>query len=1034
MGQGGLVVVAGEMEPGDASRLLGEGGGLVDVLVADPARARALRRALQEAGIHGRATVRAWNGRRLPYVPNTVNSLIVRAGDVPESELLRVLVPEGTAQVREGERWKRIRKPRPADIDEWTHYLHGPGGNAVARDTVVGPPRHLQWTAGPKWSRHHDRMASINAAVSAGGRLFSVMDEGSRASIMLPAHWRLVARDAFNGRLLWKRDLNWITHLWGLKSGPAQMPRLLVAVEDEVYIPTDLTGPVQALDAATGGTLRKYAGSENAEELLVADGRLIVLARAKPHPLMDYEPIPEERAGQGATKGGKRLPPWEEDETPRHLRVYDLRTAGLLWEKEARLLPVSLAAGEGRLVWHDGERMACTDLAGGKELWRSEPVYRHSKFNTALGACTIVHDGRVFFTAGLQKMPRKRDRENLFGLDLADGQILWSARAHDSVYLCPDNLYVIDGLVWTGSISFYTKSTGVFTGYDPATGEKVREFLPDVESGWFHHRCYRTKATERFIITSRAGSEFVDVREEHWDMNHWVRAACLYGLLPANGLLYTSPHPCTCQMEAKLAGMYALAAEGSRDPLPEQVSLEDRLLRGPAFDRPPGPPETEPADWPTYRHDQARTGRAGCPAPGQPALRWQADIGGRLTAPVVSDGTCYVADCDGQTLYALDAGTGEELWRYPAGGRIDSPPSVRGDLVLLGSRDGHITCLSARDGALRWRFRAAPADRHTLVRERVESVWPVHGTVTLVGDEVHAVAGRSRFLDGGLRYIRLNAATSELLSETVMDAKNEKSVNWHLRSDRKVNYARGLPVGLPDILVRSEGRVFMRSQPFDLEGQPMDQGGQHLFSPIGLLDDSWFHRAYWIYGSGYGSGPWAWPGAAHHNPAGRILAIGEERVYGYARTQEHIGWITPLKYHLFSCAHNPATRKIEVKQKAGGISETGVVFDWSQRIPIHVYGLALAGDSLVCAGPPNLVDEEDAFARYGDPAVREKLREQDAAMRGERGGLLYVVSTEDGTERSRLELDTVPTWDGIAVAGERVYLSAVDGRMLCFSD
>ena len=79
---------------------------------------------------------------------------------------------------------------RPADIDEWTHFMHDASGNAVAHDTVVGPPRHLQWVGSPRWSRHHDRMASMSALVSTGGRMFYIMDEGSRISIQLPPKWK----------------------------------------------------------------------------------------------------------------------------------------------------------------------------------------------------------------------------------------------------------------------------------------------------------------------------------------------------------------------------------------------------------------------------------------------------------------------------------------------------------------------------------------------------------------------------------------------------------------------------------------------------------------------------------------------------------------------------------------------------------------------------------------------------------------------------------------------------------------------------
>ena len=114
-------------------------------------------------------------------------------------EVLRVLVPNGVAMVKDDGEWKKTVKPRPDNIDEWSHYLHDSTGNSVANDDVVAPPRHLQWVGSPRWSRHHDRMASMSALVSTNGRMFYIMDEGSRISIQLPSKWKLIARDAFNG-------------------------------------------------------------------------------------------------------------------------------------------------------------------------------------------------------------------------------------------------------------------------------------------------------------------------------------------------------------------------------------------------------------------------------------------------------------------------------------------------------------------------------------------------------------------------------------------------------------------------------------------------------------------------------------------------------------------------------------------------------------------------------------------------------------------------------------------------------------------
>ena len=191
------------------------------------------RAKIKAAGMYGPVSIDRLPGNKLPYIDDMVNLVVVeKLGEVPMTEVMRVLAPKGVAHVNHGGEWKTTVKPRPNDIDDWTHFLHGPGGNAVARDKKVGPPRHLQWLGSPRWSRHHDRMASMSALVSSGGRVFYVMDEGSRVSIQLPARWTLVARDAFNGVILWKKPMKkWHSHLWPLKSGPTQLARRLVAVD-----------------------------------------------------------------------------------------------------------------------------------------------------------------------------------------------------------------------------------------------------------------------------------------------------------------------------------------------------------------------------------------------------------------------------------------------------------------------------------------------------------------------------------------------------------------------------------------------------------------------------------------------------------------------------------------------------------------------------------------------------------------------------------------------------------------------------------
>ncbi len=102
---------------------------------------------------------------------------------------------------------------------------------------------------------------------------------------------------------------------------------------------------------------------------------------------------------------------------------------------------------------------------------------------------------------------------------------------------------------------------------------------------------------------------------------------------------------------------------------------------------------------------------------------------------VVAEGTLYFGSSADGKVYALDAATGQERWTFFTGGPVRLPPAVWKRKVYVGSDDGFVYCLSARDGSLVWRLRAAPSDRKVLGSGRMVSLWPVR-TGVLVDDGV----------------------------------------------------------------------------------------------------------------------------------------------------------------------------------------------------------------------------------------------------------------------------------------------------------
>ncbi len=897
--RGGLVIHVGAGDGRMTAALRAGGRFQVQGLDADPKRVAAAREALLSAGGYGDVSIERLEGAALPYVDGLVNLVVLGdAAAVPMDEVMRILAPHGAVVVKRDGRWTRTVKPRPDTLDDWTHYYYDARGNAVSKDKVVAPPERLQWVGSPRWSRHHDRMSSLSAQVSCNGRLVYVLDEGSRISILMPSKWALIARDAFNGTILWKKTIDkWNTNLWPLKSGPTQLTRRLVGDGDRLFVTLGLGEPVSCLDAATGEPVRVYADTRGAEEILHVDGTLYVLVNPGDWQLGEFAP----KHNTGDQKRVETEYNW--DEKARVLVAVDAATGRVKWRMEDRIAPLTMAADGKRVVYHDGAALVCVDPSTGKKTWTSEPVTKRKLFEFNYGPRLLLHGDTVLYAGGDGSMS---------GFDAVSGKRLWQAPHEKSGYRSPEDLLVAGGLVWNaGTLS--GSQPGEFKGRDPRTGEVVKQFAPDIECYWFHHRCYIAKATESFILPSRTGIEFVDHGASHWDINHWVRGACLYGVLPANGLVYAGPHNCACYPEAKLDGMNALAPAGATTkvvPPPD----EQRLERGPAWGQPVADAAADPLDWPTYRHDAARSGFSDQPLAADLGKAWDADLGGPLSAPVIAGGLAYVAQVDAHTLHALDAATGARRWHFTAGARIDSPPTVWKGRVLFGGKDGWVYCLRAVDGAMIWRFRAAPGPQRHTAWEQIESVWPVHGSVLVEDGVVSCVAGRSMFLDGGLRFVRLDAATGRKLVEVVYDSRDpETGADLQMR-----HKTLQMPVGLNDILSSDGKHTYLRSQKIAADGTRIDIGpvsgnaaeqgaaqkgeGAHLFAPMGFLDDSWFHRSYWVYGKSFAGGHNGYYQAGKYTPSGRILVHNGTTVYGFGREPQYLKWTTTMEHRLFAAS------------------------------------------------------------------------------------------------------------------------------------
>ncbi len=1006
-------------------------------------------------GIYGPVSADQWDGEHLPYADNLVNLIIAEEPEnLSEAELLRALTPLGVALLRRDGQWKKVTKPWPAEIDEWTHYLHGPDGNPVAQDSIVGPPERLQWVGSPRWSRHHDHMASMTSLVSAGGRLFYIFDEGPTASIQLPSKWRLIARDAFNGVILWKRKINqWNTQQYPLKSGPAHLLRRLVAVGQRVYVTLGIDAPVTALDAASGETVLTYQDSEHTREIVVSEGVAFFVADTSRSILPDWR----RKDTYVWANTQKANPGWGWKGTPRKILAYKADSGNLLWQAEAPAAPCSMAVDTERLVFHDGKKLVCLDRRNGNTLWESEPTPTGLPVHTSTGPRVLIYKNVVLLAGNTGKMS---------GFSAENGNKLWEQAHRPSGHQSLKDLFVVQGLAWTGSIAA-NQNDGAFAGYDPLTGTVVREFPADVKVHWFHHRCYPSKATNDYLLTARNGTEFIDLTAQHWKPHHWVRGGCIYGVMPCNGMTYAPMDSCGCQLEAKLTGFKALATGPGPRITKAALLNPSRLERGPAYGKADGPSAGH-LDWPTYRHDNSRSGTA--PATVRSGLKqlWQTKLGGRLSAPTIAAGKLFIASIDTHTLHALDAQTGRQLWSYTTGGRIDSPPTYHKGLALFGSADGYVYALRADDGILAWRFRAAPLDRRMMAWEQLESAWPVHGSVLVHKDVLYCTAGRNMYVDGGIRFLRLDPATGELLGETVMNDKDpETGQDMHLAYLKKTQ-GNNMPVAHSDILSCDGKHIWMRSQKINFDGKRLEIGLQnveeqnpedfHIFCQNGFLDDSYFFRSYWTFGRRVSGGYGGWFKAGRLVPSGRILCFDKEHVYGYGRKPEYMVNSSVLEYRIFAADKMVTRQAIDQlgkterainkrsKYRNANSSDwrlryffpardlTAANLQWTLDQPALIArAMTATADKLFIAGPPDFIDERQAFHSPDDPEVQARLKRQAEALDGREGGQLWVLNKTDGKLVSRYALNTIPVFDGMAAAGESLYMTTADGRVMCLN-
>ncbi|MCK4284121.1 MAG: PQQ-binding-like beta-propeller repeat protein, partial [Candidatus Brocadiae bacterium] len=341
-------------------------------------------------------------------------------GKIPMEEIMRVLAPLGVAYVKQDGQWAKIVKPWPKEMDEWQQHFHDADNNAVARDRLVGPPRRYQWVAEPQWMRSHMSMPSISSLVSSKGRLFTVEDLGSAEHPALPGKFALVARDAFNGIVLWQRPFpDWHPVNIHTKLTPVQLQRRLVAIGELLYCTPGFTAPVTALEAATGKVIKTYDGTERTTEFLYDRGVLYAVIG---------DPTDTLGVAGGSALGtsqfslevyGPKIPVLAD---PKSMIVaLDADTGRTLWQKSggdtAGYQGGSLAVRGSYAVYSTAKDLVCLDQASGRQVWHvPTPIILKDRIGVGGVAASLVLSDNAAYRRlgkhpGLHAQGRHRDVE-----------------------------------------------------------------------------------------------------------------------------------------------------------------------------------------------------------------------------------------------------------------------------------------------------------------------------------------------------------------------------------------------------------------------------------------------------------------------------------------------------------------------------------------------------------------------------------------------------------------------------------------------
>lgn len=720
-------------------------------LVADRAR-----RAASEANVLGTRIFVDWGGvASLHLAENVADRILVASSAVdqtPVDEVLRALRPGGTAFLGE----RRLVKPNPEGIDEWSHPYHGPDNNPQSRDQKARGDLRTQFIGYPKFSPMPEQ------TVVAGGRIYKAMGHIAHKANQNEMLNTLLCINAYNGTILWKRELS---------PGFMLHRNTMIATGDALYMGDHESCKI--IDGETGEVRDEIKVNLEISDgpvwkwMAMRDGVLYALV-GNPEIKVDTQKSARRGLGHwpwGMWKGHDYNDPRTAFGFGRTVVAIDIETKKLLWHyRDDEFLDArAICMNDTQLFCFCPEKFLLSiDIKTGKPSWRSTQKQlleaisgneRAQHYITGYATtCYMKCSKDYLFFAGPQ-------RKQMVVASAADGTLAWTYPV--------GNLQLVlreDG-VWAAGPQ--KSESGVKLAYD--TGKVLAKFPA-------RRACTRATGSIDSVFY-RASGGTVRVMAESNVAQHIdpMRPPCQDGVIISNGHFYWGPWMCGCQLS--LYGNIGLrpAQSADRSPVAVETVESERHVSANLTNVPKL--EIRAGDWPRFRGSDARSDVTSMSLPeGGVELAWQVETSGASvlpTAPVTAGGMVFVADRSG-AVRAYDS-EGQAVWTQFCGGPVYYAPAVVHDRVYVGSADGRVYAFVAKTGEFAWSYRVGPSEQWLAVYDTLISAWPVAGGVAVRDGKVYAAAGITHY--DGTYVVALDAITGKLVASNDSSGQLQAQVN-----------------------------------------------------------------------------------------------------------------------------------------------------------------------------------------------------------------------------------------------------------------